>query len=97
MPPMDQKKELKHLYNPSAKEVSVVEVPELSFLRVDGKGDPRTAAEFAAAFAVLYPVAYTLKFMLKKLGGSEDYIVGPPEALWWVEARRLRELQRPAR
>jgi hypothetical protein len=85
MPPFDPKKELKHLYNPSAREVSVVEVPPLNFLMVDGQGDPQTSPEFAAAFEVLYPVAYTLKFTLKKLGGFEDYVVGPPEALWWVE------------
>lgn len=80
----DFKKELKHLYAPSAKEVSVVEVPELSFLSVDGEGDP-AGGEFQAAFGLIYSVAYTLKFMLKKQPGTQDYVMAPPEALWWVE------------
>ncbi len=39
---VDLRKELKHLYNPSAKEVSVVDVPEMSFRMVDGEGNPNT-------------------------------------------------------
>lgn len=39
---VDLRKELKHLYNPSAKEVFVVDVPEMSFLMVDGEGNPNT-------------------------------------------------------
>ena len=37
---IDYKKELKHLYRPSAKEVVVVDVPPMQYLMVDGAGDP---------------------------------------------------------
>ena len=43
MDKIDFKKELKHLYNPSSREFSTVEVPEMQFLMVDGHGDPNTA------------------------------------------------------
>ena len=46
---VDLRKELKHLYNPSAKEVSVVDVPEMSFLMVDGEGDPNTSEWYGQA------------------------------------------------
>jgi len=80
---IDFKKKLKHLYNPSAIEVTIVEVPEMQYLMVDGQGDPNTSQEFKDTYQILYPVAYKLKFMSKANG--KDYIVPPPEALWWAD------------
>jgi hypothetical protein len=40
MKQVNLRKELKHLYDPSAKEVVEVEVPEMRFLMVDGQGVP---------------------------------------------------------
>jgi len=80
---IDFKKKLKHLYNPSAAEVTIVDVPEMQFLMVDGQGDPNTSQEFKDTYAILYPVAYKLKFMSKAQG--KDYVVSPPEALWWAD------------
>ena len=51
MAKVDLKKELKQLYFPSAKEVTVVDVPPMNFLMIDGRGDPNTAPEFKAAHA----------------------------------------------
>ena len=62
----DYKKQLKHLYAPSAKNVEIVDVPEMNFLMVDGKGDPNKAKSFTDAIEALYPLSYTLKFMVKK-------------------------------
>ena len=39
-PNLDLKRELKEFYKPSARAISVVDVPPISFLMVDGKGDP---------------------------------------------------------
>jgi hypothetical protein len=80
---VDLKKELKNLYSPSAKEVSVVEVPAMNFLVVDGEGAP-TAPQYSAAIEALFSVAYTLKFMAKK-DKEMDYSVMPLESLWWVD------------
>ena len=86
MKKLDLKKDLKDLYNPSAKQVSVVNVPKMNFLMIDGMGDPGTSQAYQDALGALYGVAYTLKFMMKlKSKPAVDYPVMPPEGLWWVE------------
>jgi hypothetical protein len=80
---VDFKKELKQLYNPSAKEVSFVEVPDMNFLLIDGEGAP-SSKEYMDAVQTLYPLAYALKFMVKK-GKGVDYGVMPLEGLWWMD------------
>ncbi len=84
MSKVDFKVELKHLYRPSAKAFSVVEVPPMHFLMVDGHGDPNAAQEYQDALETLYAVAYKLKFMSKK-EMAKDYVVPPLEGLWWAE------------
>lgn len=85
MEKMDLKKTLTHLYQPSAKEIVCVDVPEMNFLMVDGEGDPNTSRSFSDAIEALYPVSYTLKFMVKKGKMGVDYGVLPLEALWWAD------------
>jgi hypothetical protein len=83
MDKVELKKEFKNLYNPSAKEISVVDVPAMNFLLVDGEGAP-TSSQYSEAIEALFTVAYTLKFLVKK-GKGVDYAVMPLEGLWWVE------------
>jgi hypothetical protein len=85
MPKFDVKKELKHLYQPSAKEVSLVDVPEMNFLMIDGQGDPNTSPEYQEAMEALYAVAYQLKFTVKGRDPELDFVVPPLEGLWWAE------------
>ena len=85
MKKIDFKKELKHLYKPSAKSVETVVVPGMNFLMIDGQGDPNTSQEFQDAVEVLYPVSYALKFMVKKGDMEIDYGVMPLEGLWWSD------------
>lgn len=85
MKKVDFKKELKHLYSPSAKEVVQVDVPAMNFLMVDGAGDPNTSQAYAEAVEALFAVSYTLKFMAKKGSLAIDYGVMPLEGLWWTE------------
>ncbi|MBK9710868.1 MAG: GyrI-like domain-containing protein [Kouleothrix sp.] len=80
---VDLRKELKQLYSPSTKEPSIVEIPELQFVMVDGAGNPNTAPEFAEAVEALYSVSYAIKFMLKKGPAALDVAVMPLEGLWW--------------
>lgn len=84
MEKLDLKKTMKEFYSPSAKAVAAVDVPELPFLMVDGRGNPNGSKEFEQALGALYNVAYTMKFDLKKQGGPE-YSVMPLEGLWWTE------------
>ena len=85
MEKIDVKKELKHLYQPSAKEVLQVDVPAMNFLMVDGQGDPNTSQSYAEAIQALYAVSYTVKFMVKKGTQAIDYGVMPLEGLWWAD------------
>ncbi|MBI4938413.1 MAG: GyrI-like domain-containing protein [Nitrosomonadales bacterium] len=85
MEKFDLKKELKLLYQPSAKEVARLDVPAMNFLMSDGEGDPNTAPAFAEATEALFAVSYTLKFMVKKSTLAIDYGVMPLEGLWWTE------------
>ena len=82
---IDFKRELKHLYKPSAKKVEVVDVPKMNFLMIDGEGDPNTSAEYAQAIEALFSVSYTIKFMIKKGKLAIDYGVLPLEGLWWAD------------
>jgi hypothetical protein len=84
MAKIDFKKELSHLYNPSKKVFSIVDVPSMRFLMIDGHGDPNTTPVYQEAVEALYGVAYGLKFMSKKEKGI-DYVVPPLEGLWWME------------
>jgi hypothetical protein len=84
MPKLDLKEELKQFYKPSARDFSVVDVPTMNFLMIDGRGNPNTAAEFQDAVGTLYAVAYAVKFAAKKQLGS-DYTVMPLEGLWWAD------------
>jgi hypothetical protein len=65
----------------------LVRVPELSFLYLDGHGDPNESAAYAAAIQALYAVSFTAKFAIKKAGG-EDFRVSALEGLWWAEDLR---------
>lgn len=80
----DFKKTLKHLYQPSAKNYVVVEVPAMRFVMVDGSGNPNTAPAYIEAVQWLYGVSYALKFASKK-ECARDYVVPPLEALWWAD------------
>lgn len=82
---IDLRKELKHLYNPSSKQIAVVDVPEMNFLMIDGQGDPNTSVAYQNAVEALFAVSYTLKFMIKKSESPVDYAVMPLEGLWWVD------------
>lgn len=85
MEKIDFKRELKALYQASAKQVVEVDVPELQYLMIDGKGDPNSSTAYAQAVEALFSVSYTVKFMLKKGPQALDYGVMPLEGLWWAE------------
>lgn len=85
MAKIDMKKELKQLYQASAKNVVQVEIPTLNYIMVDGEGDPNTSPAYAQAVEALFLVAYTTKFMVKKGAQALDYAVMPLEGLWWAD------------
>jgi len=81
---LDLVKERRELYRPSVREPTMVEVPQMSFLMVDGQGDPNTSPEYAQTLNALYAVSYAVKFTVKRSGGV-DFKVMPLEGLWWSD------------
>ncbi len=72
------------LYKASARQPEIVRIPEMTFVMIDGRGDPNTSREYADAIQALYSLSYALKFALKKELGFE-YRVAPLEGLWWAD------------
>lgn len=68
---------------------ALVDVPEMNFIAVRGKGDPNLpGGEYQNAMSLLYGVAFTIK--MSKLGehkieGYFDYVVPPLEGFWWQD------------
>ena len=91
MEKIDLKKKYKHLYLPSAKKVSVVDVPEFKFVMMDGQIEANTEVnelpEFMQAMEAMYGISYTLKFKSKRREQNPiDYTVMALEGQWWVES-----------
>jgi hypothetical protein len=82
MEKLNLRKQYKDLYSPSKKDFSIVEVPPLHYLMIDGKGDPNTSTTYQGAIQTLYGLSFTLKFAAKKVLG-QDYTVMGLEGLWW--------------
>ncbi len=79
----DFKRVMKPYWSPPVGRFELLEVPELLFLMVDGRGDPNTSGEYAHAVQWLYSVSYGLKFASK--AAERDYGVSVLEGLWWAE------------
>jgi hypothetical protein len=90
MEKLDLRKQYKELYSPTAKAVSLVEVPPFQFTMIDGEIEPGkspgSSPAFQDALQALYGISYTLKFVSKQRKEQPiDYTVMALEALWWVE------------
>ncbi len=87
MEKFDFKKEYKDLYQPKTKP-SIIEVPEMIFIAIDGNGDPNTSSEYKKALEILYGLSFTIK--MSKMSGTQpegyfEYVVPPLEGLWYVD------------
>ena len=85
MAKIDLKKDLKNLYQASAKSVVQVVVPAFKFLMVDGEGDPNSSEHYRHAVEALFSLSYATKFIIKKGAQQRDYAVMPLEGLWWAD------------
>lgn len=83
----DFKKEYKELYMPK-KTPSIIDVPTMRFIMVNGEGDPNTSPLYKKAVEVLYGLSYTIKMSKKgetQPEGYYDYVVPPLEGLWAID------------
>jgi len=93
----DLKKRLAPLFNPPRNPV-LVDVPELGYLMIDGRGAVDDWAghpthDLQRAFAALYGLIYTIKFALKPAGVIVPVL--PLEALWVIGENGAFDLDVP--
>ena len=77
--PFDLKKAHKELYAPK-QQFTLVDVPPLNYLMVDGEGDPNRAPAYREAVETLYRASYAAR----KAAGQK-HVVAPLEGLWWAD------------
>lgn len=80
---IDHKKVFKSFYKPP-KKPTIMDIPSFNYLKVDGKGNPNTAEQFAEYTQLLYSLSYTIRFAIKK-SMNIAYTVMPLEGLWWSQ------------
>jgi len=85
---LDYKKEYKDLYLPKDKPI-LIDVPPMTFMMIDGKGDP-LGSEYQNALQALYALTFTIK--MSKMSGKQpegyfEYVVPPLEGLWWSTSK----------
>lgn len=86
MKKLDYKKEYKDLYLPKASP-SLIDMPKMKFILVEGKGNPNTEnGEYQKAMELLYGLSFTIK--MSKMGNNRidgyfEYVVPPLEGFWW--------------
>lgn len=84
--PFDYKKEYKQFYQPP-KKPGLIEIPEMNYIAVRGKGNPNLPdGEYKSSIGLLYGIAYTIKMSHMgnhKIDGYFPYVVPPLEGLWW--------------
>ncbi|WP_244188777.1 GyrI-like domain-containing protein [Streptomyces yokosukanensis] len=77
----DVKQERRDLYSARRDRFEIVDVPRMSFLMVDGHGNPNTSADYRAVVEALYTTAYAVRAIAKKKV-DRTHTVGPLEGLW---------------
>jgi len=83
--PIDFKKTDKELYQPKTTP-AIIDVPEMTFIMIDGCGNPNTSAGYKNALEILYGLSYGIK--MSKMSGTQpegyfEYVVPPLEGLWY--------------
>ena len=89
MTKLDYKKEYKDLYLPKRSPM-LINVDKITYVTVDGKGNPNTSAEYKEALELLYGISFTIKMSKmtdNKIDGYFEYVVPPLEGLWWLDKK----------
>ena len=79
--PFDFKRADKNLYMPGTIP-SIINVPEMMYISVSGRGDPNSSQEYAEAVELLYGLSYSIKMNNKAI---LEYVVPPLEGFWSVD------------
>ncbi len=91
----DFRKEYRNLYRPG-RTPSLIDVPEMRFLAVQGRGDPNEeGGAYQKAIGTLYAVAFTLKMSPRaghRIEGFFDWSMPPLEGFWWLPGQTRLDL-----
>ena len=77
----DLKAERKDLYAPKLGVFVEIVVPPMTFLAIDGSGDPNVSEDYRHAIEALFSASYAAKFLSKR-ELHRDYVVLPLEGQW---------------
>lgn len=86
----DFKKEYKNLYS-SKQKPTLVNIPPLNFIMIDGSGKP-TGSNYQNAMQILYSLTYTIKMSKNGnylIDSYYEYVVPPLEGLWYLKDGKL--------
>lgn len=99
MPAIDLKKDPTYKAKPDP---SIINVPTMRFVMVDGAGAPDSSdaasTEFQVAMQVIYGIVYSVKFWDKKHAAPKGYAkftMPPVEAQWWTKSGKPFDLNAP--
>jgi len=81
----EKKQETKRFLSPSSTEAEIVEIPEMNFIMIDGKGNPGSSGEFQNAMGALYSVYFTLMPLARKEKPKIKFTFQPSEGLYWFD------------
>ncbi len=73
---------LRTLYAANATRCSLVDVPELAVLAIDGEGDPARSSDYSVAVSALMALAGSVRATLKKERPAEAFRIMPLEGVW---------------
>jgi hypothetical protein len=73
----------------------ILDIPEMNFLSISGKGNPNSS-DFQARIKCLYGLAYPIKIRHKKQNPDDDFTIFPLEGVWDLdpEGRLLQSLDK---
>lgn len=83
--PIDFKKQDKEYYRAPGNKPCLIKLPPLSYLMIEGTGDPNNSEEFQQALEALFGLSYGVKMSPKKDRAPEGYytyVVAPLEGHW---------------
>jgi hypothetical protein len=89
----DLRRQYRALYTASVKEPTLVSVPKLLFLAIDGAGE-LSGPEFQDAVGALYGAAGAIRTAIKAAEPANDYRTMPLEGLWWCEGADHFDVER---
>lgn len=89
MDKLDLAKQYKSYYTAKAKPEYIHLDQPVSYLSIQGQGDP-SGPGFAAHIQAMYATAYALKFKAKAEG--RDFVVAKLEGLWWYDEAQFAGL-----